>query len=926
MRRMKAYARLAIQFLVAYAMVFQQMPVAAFAQQAAAEGSAGAAQPAEQQEAAAPGAEETQPAEAPAAEDAQPLAADSPDAAQAAAETGQWGEFGTCLWSIDGDGLLTIKPEDESAGGEIGTDWWYVSGIPWESRQSEIKSVKFLGKIRAVNNIETLFNGCANLESIDFGELDTSGVTDMSSMFSGCSSLASLDLSAFDTSKVTNMSSMFQGCSSLTSLDLSAFDTSKVSIMTDMFSGCSSLASLDLSSFDTSSVTCVTCMRCMFDGCSSLTRISLGKNFAIANGSDFRFPDNSKTGRWVSSADGVAYESTGIPNGVAATYTQQKTNKIKNVWNQCGTCLWLLNNEGTLTIKPQDGKSGVLNGWGYDQDAPAWLRLRNQIKTVAISDGVAAGESAGNLFKGCSRLEKINIEALDTSRTEYMSGMFEDCSSLKTLNLSSFNTSNAVDMQAMFSGCRSLKKLDLSSFNTIKVTDMSSMFYDCDALRSVDISSFRTPNVSSMGYMFSGCSSLSTIDVSQFDTSSATYMSGMFSDCASLKELDLSSFDTSASTDLGWFFGNCTSLQKVILGADFCFVGEDSYLPSQLDWSIPITWQNSSGKKFASKDIPSYTADTYRMVVGSVPRLAGYTRYETAGQLFDQGNWQNGGALVLASGNNFPDALAAAALAGDLNAPIMLTSPGELSEETAYRIQNYSPSKVYIIGGNAAVSPNVERRVAELLGSSDGIKRIAGSTRYDTSLKVASELSGSSDTVIVATGTNYADALSISPYAFATGSPVLLCDPRAGLSDDAIAAIKKAGYEKAVIVGGTAAVPQKVEGQLRGAGTADITRLAGSTRYDTSAKIAKFELKSGTGFTPNCTLLATGRNFPDALAAGPLAGKRMAPLLLVDPGASQASDFMAGFKGDVSQVTVVGGTSAVSDADAARIAGSLGIG
>ena len=73
MRRMKAYARLAAQFLVACAMVFQQAPVAAFAQQAAAEGSAGAAQPAEQQEAAAPGAEETQPAEATAAEDAQPL-------------------------------------------------------------------------------------------------------------------------------------------------------------------------------------------------------------------------------------------------------------------------------------------------------------------------------------------------------------------------------------------------------------------------------------------------------------------------------------------------------------------------------------------------------------------------------------------------------------------------------------------------------------------------------------------------------------------------------------------------------------------------------------------------------------------------------------------------------------------------------------
>lgn len=154
MRRMKVHARLAVQFLVAYTMVFQQMPVAAFAQQAAVEGSSEAAQPAEQREAAAdetevdqtpqqeadaddteaaqpggrqeavsPGAKETHAEEAPAAEDAQPLDANTSDGTPTTAETNQWDKIGTCLWSIDGDGLLTIKPKDENAGGEIGTDW-----------------------------------------------------------------------------------------------------------------------------------------------------------------------------------------------------------------------------------------------------------------------------------------------------------------------------------------------------------------------------------------------------------------------------------------------------------------------------------------------------------------------------------------------------------------------------------------------------------------------------------------------------------------------------------------------------------------------------------------------------------------------------------------------------------------------------------
>lgn len=179
--------------------------------------------------------------------------------------------------------------------------------------------------------------------------------------------------------------------------------------------------------------------------------------------------------------------------------------------------------------------------------------------------------------------------------------------------------------------------------------------------------------------------------------------------------------------------------------------------------------------------------------------------------------------------------------------------------------------------------------------------------------------------MIVATGGNYADALSISPYAYASGSPVLLCDSKSGLSANAVSAIKKGGYTKAVIVGGTAAVPQKVESQLRSAGAGNITRLAGSTRYETSAKIADFELPSSLGFTMDGLLLATGRNFPDAFAAGPLAGRGPSPLLLVDPGASYACSYLSSHRNEISRVTVVGGNAAIPDSDAQKIAQTLQI-
>lgn len=308
-----------------------------------------------------------------------------------------------------------------------------------------------------------------------------------------------------------------------------------------------------------------------------------------------------------------------------------------------------------------------------------------------------------------------------------------------------------------------------------------------------------------------------------------------------------------------------------------------------------------------------------------VGRVSGDTRYDTMASLAGRGNWAVGGSVILASGANYPDALAASSLAGGLDAPILLTDPNGLSDAARGRLESLCPSRVFIVGGNAAVSPDVERQVKELLGFGCAVFRVAGQTRYETSLVAAEINPKSSDTVIVATGGNYADALSVSPYAFASGSPVLLCDSASGLAGAAVESIRSGGYSKAVIVGGTAAVPASVEGQLQSAGIRDVTRLSGATRFETSSRIADFELVSGLGFSMDGVLLATGMNFPDALSAGPLAGRSRSPLLLVDPGAEYACAYLSGFRGEVGSATVVGGTAAVPEEDRLAIARVLGI-
>ena len=308
-----------------------------------------------------------------------------------------------------------------------------------------------------------------------------------------------------------------------------------------------------------------------------------------------------------------------------------------------------------------------------------------------------------------------------------------------------------------------------------------------------------------------------------------------------------------------------------------------------------------------------------------VGRVSGDTRYDTMASLAGRGNWAVGGSVILASGANYPDALAASSLAGGLDAPILLTDPNGLSDAARGRLESLCPSRLFIVGGNAAVSPDVERQVKELLGFGCAVFRVAGQTRYETSLVAAEINPKSSDTVIVATGGNYADALSVSPYAFASGSPVLLCDSASGLAGAAVESIRSGGYSRAVIVGGTAAVPASVEGQLQSAGIRDVTRLSGATRFETSSRIADFELASGLGFSMDGVLLATGMNFPDALSAGPLAGRSRSPLLLVDPGAEYACAYLSGFRGEVGSATVVGGTAAVPEEDRLAIARVLGI-
>ncbi len=207
---------------------------------------------------------------------------------------------------------------------------------------------------------------------------------------------------------------------------------------------------------------------------------------------------------------------------------------------------------------------------------------------------------------------------------------------------------------------------------------------------------------------------------------------------------------------------------------------------------------------------------------------------------------------------------------------------------------------------------------------------LAGSDRFQTALTVSRSAfaNGACDTVIIATGRNWPDALGGTALAGVHAGPVLLVDTRtipAGVIDE----IRRLGASRAIILGGTGAVGPEVETALKGvvtpAGRLMVDRLDGSNRYETANRIARAVTEAqGTSYD-GTAFVATGGNFPDALAAAPLAAARGWPLFLADPVHGLSASTKAAMTG-VKRVIILGGTGAVSAATEAYLKSRFGSG
>ena len=306
----------------------------------------------------------------------------------------------------------------------------------------------------------------------------------------------------------------------------------------------------------------------------------------------------------------------------------------------------------------------------------------------------------------------------------------------------------------------------------------------------------------------------------------------------------------------------------------------------------------------------------------TITRLAGSGRYETAAKI-SQAAFNQADTVVLAYGLNYADALAGVSLATKLKAPILLTNTKTLDGTTLAEIKRLKAKNVIILGGTGAISDQVKK---ELENNGLTAERIAGASRFGTATAIAEKLNETPTDVFFVYAFNSADALSVSPIAACKNAPIIYLSTKGELNADTaayLAKLKEKGCVKnAYVIGGEGVISNDMATKAAKAlGLSKATRIAGANRFATCVAVNE---KFADVLDGDMLCVATGMDFPDALAGGVYAALNKAPLFLIN-GKLKTPQLTAEQKAYLKtkaagKITAFGGTGVVPDNHIADIA------
>lgn len=297
-----------------------------------------------------------------------------------------------------------------------------------------------------------------------------------------------------------------------------------------------------------------------------------------------------------------------------------------------------------------------------------------------------------------------------------------------------------------------------------------------------------------------------------------------------------------------------------------------------------------------------------------VRRISGTNRYATAVAV-SKDSFSLSKVVIVASGENFPDALVGGTLAAQIEAPILLVRKNSIDDTVVQEIKRLKADQVYILGGEAAVGKAVEQ---ELKGMKLNVKRVAGANRFETAGKIAElrfalranpkEDDSMGDETFFVNAHNYPDALAAAPFVGQSGGYLYL-------------AIKGEDIAPGTAIGGPSVVTHSLDNDPEASNEWEYDengelinrpfRIFGKNRYYTAVEIAT-QYYHYLEISPTKVILVSGRNYPDALAAAPVAVQQNAVILLTDPNnlSTETKEYLTLNGAD--EVIIIGGESAVS--------------
>ena len=370
---------------------------------------------------------------------------------------------------------------------------------------------------------------------------------------------------------------------------------------------------------------------------------------------------------------------------------------------------------------------------------------------------------------------------------------------------------------------------------------------------------------------------------------------------------------STAAYGLGGFYGTSAAapgaagVAALLKGADRC--GTTGDLAGDLDANVV-----DGG---VPGDDPVYGAGILLLddpvATSTLLRHDGRDRYRTAEAISQRSHPCGADIVYIATGDNFPDAIAGGPAAAEETAPLLLVLYDKVPNATRQELQRLDPELVVVLGGTGAISGDTFAEIASIVPGA-AMERRWGSNRYSTAVAVSEAVYASGqETVYVTTGEDFFGALITAPAAVSTFSSLILVRFN-GLKSYNRAELERLNPAEIVIVGDTTYLPGTVRDELDG--IAPTRRISAPNRYALSAAVSADTWPDGA----RTVYIAVGDNYPDALAAGPLTWTANGPLLLVETNSLPTVVANELDRLNPSRIVILGGTGVVSEAVANAIA------